>query len=176
MDDGYAIPAATVRDVDLSGVDPALAAEIRRLGDLMERGEETPEQFSELVRLVLGAGHSTKAEYLLRRNLEGVANGPALYRDLFGTEKPDEFATAIEAFGEQFGVELELVENRDFLDQVYHTRAGSPRWDVFRLLGKPCEVRFDYGDPDAVAADVSSLSDDEYLLMQWVDGVWEPAN
>src|SRR5690242_17470920 len=119
MDDPFAIPAATVRDVDLSGAEPTLAAEIRRLGALMERGDEMPEQFAELVRLLVRAGHPRKAEYLLRRNLEVVADGRALYRELFGTARPDEFAAAVEGFRRQFGVGLDFVSSRGFLDGLY---------------------------------------------------------
>src|SRR5690242_19240359 len=119
MDDGFLIPAATIQDVDLSAADPELATEILRLGHLMERGEETPEQFAQLVRLLVQAGQTSKAEYLLRRNLEGVADGLALYREMFGTARPDEFAAAVEGFGAQFGVGLEFLSSRGFLDGLY---------------------------------------------------------
>jgi hypothetical protein len=173
MSEGFAIPAATVQDVDLSAVDPTLVAEIRRLGDLMERGEETPEEFAGLVRLLAEAGHPAKAEYLLRRNVEVAAGELALYRELFGTAKPDEFAAAVEAFAEQFGVGVEFVSSRGFLDALYRVQPGPPRSDAFALLGEPCEVRFDFADPDFVAADVWSDTDDRYLLLRWVRGLWE---
>jgi hypothetical protein len=174
MEDPSAIPAATVQDVDLSASDPALAAEIRRLGGLMEHGDETPEQFAELVRLLVRAGHSRKAEYLLRRNVEGVAEGPKLYRELFGTARPEEFAAAVEGFQRQFGVGLEFVSSRGFLDGLYQVRRGPPRSCAFRLLGEPCEVRIDYADPDLVVADVWSESSEEFLLLRWVGGTWQP--
>lgn len=175
MGDGFAIPAATVQDVDLSATDAELAAEIRRLGDLMEHGDETPEEFACLVRLLVNAGHAAKAEYLLRRNWEVAAGELVLYRELFGTAKPDEFAAAIEAFAGQFGVGLESVGSRGFLVAFYQVRPGQPRSDAFVLLAEPCEVRFDYSDPDFVAADASSESDERYLLLRWVRGVWELA-
>lgn len=174
-EDPSAIPAATVQDVDLSAADPALAAEIRRLGDLMEQGDETPEQFAELVRLLVRAGQPRKAEYLLRRNIEVVADGPALYGELFGTARPDEFAAAVEGFRTQFGVGLEFVSSRGFLDGLYRVRPGPPRSDAFRLLGGSCEARIDYSDPDAIAADVWGESDEEYLLLRWVGGTWQLA-
>lgn len=175
-DNPSAIPAATVQDVDLSGVPPATASEIQRLGQLMECGEETPEQMARLVRLLHEAGFRAKSEYLLRRNMETVADGSALYRELYGTEKPDEFAAAIESFAEQFSLDLELLEERDFLDRLYHTNPRSARFDDLRLLSEPCEVRFYYASEDAVEADVSSLADEEYVILRWINGVWEPAD
>ncbi len=175
-DDPTAIPAATVQDVDLSGVPPVTASEIQRLGQLMERGEETPEQMAQLVRLLHEAGFCAKSEYLLRRNMETVADGSALYRELYGTEKPDEFAAAIDAFAEQFSLDLRFVEERDFLDRLYRTTPQSSRVDEFRLLSEPCDVRFDYASEDAVEADVSSRQDDGYTILRWINGVWEMAN
>jgi hypothetical protein len=174
--DPSAIPAATVQDVDLSQVPPTTAAEIRRLGQLMERGDETPEQFAQLVRLLHQAGFGAKSEYLLRRNMDVVADGAALYSELYRTEKPDEFAAAIDAFAEQFSLDLELVEERDFLDRLYRATPRSARFDEFRLLSEPCEIRFDYGSEDAVEADVSSLANEEYMILRWINGVWETAD
>lgn len=175
-DDPSVIPAATVQDVDLSSISPATALEIHRLGELMERGDETPEQMAQLVRLLHEAGFRAKSENLLRRNMETVADGSALYCELYGTEKPDEFAAAIEAFAEQFSVSFELVEEHDFLDSVYRTMPGSARFDDFRLLSEPCEVRFNYGTEDAVEADVSSPKDEEYMILRWINSVWELAD
>jgi hypothetical protein len=172
MDDPSVIPAATVQDVDLSAAEPALAVEIRRLGDLMERGEETPEQFAELVRLLVRAGQRHKAEHLLRRNLEVIADGLALYRELFGTARPDEFAAAVEGFKEQFGVGLEFLSSRGFLDARYRVLSGPRQAQMVRQLGEPCEVQFDFADPDVVAADVVGQSDEEYRLLRWEDGRW----
>lgn len=104
MNDPSKIPAATIQDVDLSSADPTVAAEIIRLGNLMEWGKETPEQFVELIGLLVRAGHSEKTEYLLRRNLEVVADSPGLYLELFGSVRPDEFAAAVESFQRQFEV------------------------------------------------------------------------
>ena len=173
MGEGYAIPAAHIQDVDLSAIEPALAAEISRLGALMERGEETDEQFSQLIRLLVRAGRDRKAEYLLRRNIEGAADGQALYRELFGTAKVDEFAAAVKAFSAQFGVGLELMSSRGFLDSVYRMSPGPLRTDAFELLASPCEVRFDYSDPEVIAADVSAQSDMRYLLLRWANGDWQ---
>jgi hypothetical protein len=173
--DGFAIPAATVQDVDLSATDVALADDIRRLGDLMEYGNETPEEFTRLIRLLVEAGKTSKAEHLLRRNVEVAVGGLALYRELFGTAKPDEFTAAVEAFTDQFGVGLEFIRSRGFLDGLYRMQPGSPGSGVFALLGEPCEVRFDFADPDFVVAAVSSESDERYLLLRWVSRVWELA-
>jgi hypothetical protein len=108
--------------------------------------------------------------------LETVADGPALYRELFGTARPDEFAAAVEGFRTQFAVGLEFVSSRGFLDQRYVVRPGPHRSDVFRLLGEPCEVQFDYADPDAVVAAVRSLSHEEYLLLRWAGRAWHLAD
>jgi hypothetical protein len=174
-DDPSPIPGATVQDVDLSGIPPATAAQILRLGQVMERGDETPEQMAQLVRLLHQAGFGAKSEYLLRRNMETVADGLALYRELHGTEKPDAFAAAIEAFADQFSLDLRFVEERDFLDRLYRTTPRAARFDEFRLLSGPCEVRFDYASADAVEADVSGLADEEYMILRWINGVWEAA-
>jgi hypothetical protein len=168
----FAIPAATIRGVDLNGADAELASEILRLGALMERGEETPSQFGQLIRLIHQAGQEAKAEFLLRRNIEGAADGHALYRELFGTEKPDEFAAAIKSFKEQFAVGLKLVKPGGFLDAVYRTVPQKARFDVFRLLSEPCEVRIDYAKEDGVEAEVSRSESDDHLILRWVNGVW----
>jgi hypothetical protein len=175
MGDQTEIPAATVQDVDLSDADPALAAEVRRLGDLMELGHETPDEFARLVRVLVEAGQRAKGEYLLRRNYEVALGGLGIYRELFGTEKPDEFAAAVEAFGTQFGVRLEFIASRHFLEGDYRVNPGPPRADEFALLREPCEVRFDFAGPDFVAADVTKESDQRYQLLRWVRGVWELA-
>jgi hypothetical protein len=172
MPEKFAIPAATIRDVDLNGTDVELASEILRLGALMERGNETPAQFGQLILLMHQAGHYAKAEYLLRRNIEGVADGHALYRELFGTEKPDEFAAAINGFEEQFAVRLKLVKPGVFLDAVYSTVPQKARFDVFRLLNEPCEVRIDYAKEDWVEAQVSRFESDDHLILRWVHAVW----
>jgi hypothetical protein len=52
------------------------------------------------------------------------------------------------------GVGLEFVSGRGFLDALYRMRPGRPWTDAFALLGEPCEVRFDFADPEFVAADV----------------------
>jgi hypothetical protein len=175
-EDGFSIPAAHIQDVDLSGVEPAVAAEIRRLGRLMESGDDTPPQFAQLVRLLNEAGFSRKAEYLLRRNLDVAEGGQTLYYELFGTEKPHEFATAIEAFGEQFSLGLELLDEKDFLTRIYRTTPKLVRFDELRLLSAPCEVKIDYACKDAVEADVCSLVDEQYMILRWVHGVWQAAD
>src|SRR5262249_54518036 len=140
---------------------------------LMGRGKETAEEFSQLVKLLHQVGCTDKAEYLLRRNLEVGKESESLYRELFGTEKDEEYSAAIAAFADQFSVELELRENREFLDNDYRTEPRLTRFDEFRLLNEPCDVRFDYSNKDAVEADVSSMESDEYLILRWVNRVWE---
>jgi hypothetical protein len=172
VDDRFAIPAATIQDLDLSLADPALAAEIRRLGALIEHGEETPEQFARIVELLVQAGHTQKAEYVLRRNQDVVANGPALYDQLFGRQKPTEFEAAIDAFRVQFGVRLQLVDSPGFLEAVYHSAPGPLASDRPILLGQACEVAFAYAQPHMIEAEVSCLADDAFLQLNWVNGKW----
>jgi hypothetical protein len=107
--------------------------------------------------------------------MDTVADGSALYRELYGTAKPDEFAAAIQASAEQFSIALELVKERDFLDRLYRATPRWARFDDLRLLSEPCEVRFDYACEDAVEAEVSSLVGEEYLILRWINGVWEAA-
>lgn len=173
MSEGPAIPAATVQDIDLTASDAALAAEIQRLGNRMELGNETPEEFSKLVCLMVQAGHVAKAEYLLRRNVGAAAGGQTLYQELFGTAKPDEFSASIAGFSVQFEVKLDFVTTHYFLDAVYRIQPCSRRLDEFSFLLWPCEVRFHYSEPDFVSADVSSGSGKGDWPLNWVGGVWE---
>jgi hypothetical protein len=106
MDDehGYAIPAANIGDTDLIALAqtiPDAATGIARLEALMNRGEETKEEFRRLCQLLFDVGSIAAAEYLLRRNLDDY-EGKALYTRLFGTAKQEEFDAAIEAFECQF--------------------------------------------------------------------------
>src|SRR5262245_58399644 len=110
-DDRFAIPAANIGDTDLVALaqtNPAAAKEIARLEGLMNRGEETNEEFLHLCRLLFDVGSVAASEILLRRNLD-YYEGHALYVRLHGTAKQEEFAAAIEAFKSQFDVDLVLV-------------------------------------------------------------------
>lgn len=183
-EDKYKIPAASIGDTDLGAVartDPGAAKEIARLEDLMGRGEETKEEFLRLCQLLFDVGSVPAAEILLRRNLE-YYEGETLYAQLFGKEKPTEFEAAIEAFSSQFGVALSLAEKHEFLVSTFHSDAGLPRDDDFRLLSKCCEIKFGYIEQDTIEADVilrdpvrEDFDADEYLLMHFVNGVWEIA-
>jgi hypothetical protein len=107
-DDRYAIPAANIGDTDLAAVartPPAAAEEIARIEQLMNRGEETKEEFLQLCQLLFDVGSVAASEILLRRNLDHY-EGHDLYVRLFGTTKQEEFQTAIEVFQSQFEVEL----------------------------------------------------------------------
>lgn len=88
-DDEHAIPAANIGDTDvvaLAQTNPAAATEIARLEDLMNRGEETKEEFLHLCQLLFDIGSVAASEYLLRRNLD-YYEGHALYVRLFGTAR-----------------------------------------------------------------------------------------
>jgi hypothetical protein len=120
MDDSV-IPAASITDVDLAAVarvDPDAAVEIARIGDLLNRGKETAEDFFRLVRLLHRVGQFRQAEYLLRRNFEIGEGGFDLYLELFGTTRQEEFSAAIEAFREQFALDLNFIESRNFLNST----------------------------------------------------------
>jgi hypothetical protein len=175
-DDPTAIPAATIQDVDLSHLPPDTAAEIHRLGRLMELGDESPTEFAQLIRLLHQAGFRAKSEYLLRRNADVIADGRALYRELYGTEKPDEFAAAVEAFADQFSVALELLSDDRFLHRAYRTTAGFTLSDEFHLLSDPCEVSFSYALENVIEAGVFNTAREKYLVLCFLNGVWESAD
>ena len=187
MDDEnkYAIPAANIGDTDLvtlARTNPDEAKEIARLEALMNRGEESDEEFLRLCQLLFDVGSTAASEYLLRRNLDGC-EGRALYTRLFGTTKPEEFDAAIEAFQSQFDLPLEFVAQSGFLVSRFHSSGGPPRSDAFALLSKPCEIKIGYVEQDKVEADVTLLDPgrdvfhaDECMLMFFVNGVWEIAD
>ena len=187
MDDDheYAIPAAGIGDTDLDSVaqsNPVAAKEIARLEDLLNRGEETNEEFLRLCQLLFDVGSVAAAEILLRRNLD-YYEGEALYATLFGTEKQDEFDAAIQAFELQFNVQLSLKERTNFLELTFHSDGGPPRSDDFSLLSRQCEIQIGYIEQDKIEADVvlhdpdrEVFQADECLFMYFVNGVWEIAD
>jgi hypothetical protein len=182
---GYAIPAASIGDTDLVALaqtNPEAAKEIVRLVALMDRGEETKEEFLRLCQLLFDIGSTTEAEYLLRRNLDYYEDR-ALYTRLFGLTKVEEFDAAIEAFRSQFDLKLVLVAQNDFLVSTFHSNGGLSRSDALALLSSPCEIKFGYIEQDKIEADITLLDPgrevfegDECLLMFFVNGVWEIAS
>jgi hypothetical protein len=182
---GHGIPAANIGNTDLVALaltDPAAAKEIARLEDLMNRGEESKEEFLRLCQLLYDVGSREAAEILLRRNLDHY-EGEALYLRLFGTTKPDEYAAAIETFKSQFGVELRLVKQDDFLVKTFHSDGGPVRSDSFAVLSNPCVIKIGHIERDRVEADVTPLDADrdvfdleECLLLFFVDGAWTKAS
>ena len=184
-DDRYAIPAANIGDTDLVALaqtNPAAAKEITRIEDLMNRGEETKEEFLQLCQLLFAVGSIAASEILLRRNLD-CYEGHALYFRLHGTAKQEEFAAAIEGFKSQFKVDLVLIAEKDFLISLFRSDGGPQRFDDLDLLSRPCEIKFGYIEQDKVEADVTLLDlgrevfdADECLLFFFVNGVWEIAD
>lgn len=184
-DDRYAIPAANIGDTNLLALaqtNPVAANEIARLDDLMSRGEETKQEFLKLCQLLFDVGSVAASEILLRRNLD-YYEGHTLYARLFGTAKPEEFQTAIDAFKSQFDVDLVLHAEKDFLVSVFHTNGGPPWFDDFALLSRPCEIKFGYIEQDKVEAYVTLLDPgrevfdaDEFMLLSFLSGVWELAD
>jgi hypothetical protein len=185
QEDATAIPAANIGDTDLAALartNPPAAREIARLVGLMNRGEETGEEFRRLCELLVEVGSAAAGEHLLRRNLD-FYEGRALYDRLFGTAKPDEFAAAVAAFASQFAVELVPVAAPDFLVATFRTGGGPQRPDAFALLSRPCEVKIGYVERDRIEADVipsdpgpGTRDAHEYLLLHFVNGVWELAD
>lgn len=179
------IPAANIGDTDLDAVartNPAAAREIARLEKLMHQGEETKEEFLRLCQLLFDVGSVVAAELLLRRNCD-YYEGHTLYFKLFGTEKSEEFAAAVEAFKSQFDLELDRVAQPDFLVTKFRSKGGPPRFDSFALLSRPCELSIKYVEQDLIEADIC-LDDpgrrvfdaDECMVLEFVNGVWELAD
>jgi hypothetical protein len=188
MDDEerHAIPAANIGNTDLVALaqtNPAAAKEIARLENLMNRGEETKDEFLQLCQLLFDVGSVAASEYLLRRNLNHY-EGHALYLRLFGTARQEEFEEAIEAFESQFDVDLVLIAKKDFLVSMFRSDGGRPRLlDAVALLSRPCEIKFGYIEQDKIEADVTVFDPgqevfdpDECMLLFFVNGVWELAD
>ena len=175
MDDApFDVPAADIGDLDLSSLPPATAAEIERLNALMVDGEETPQQFVSLVRLLRDGGFERDAEYLLRRNLIVLDEaGPPIHHELFGSEKPDAFEAAIAAFARQYAVALELTDEIDFLVRRYRSAPLPGSQQSLPMLGAACEVKFDYVDPDSVGASIESLTEEGFLALRLFAETWE---
>lgn len=187
MDDEerYAIPAASIGDTDLDAVaqtNPTAAKEIARLEDLMNRGEDTKDDFLRLCQLLFDVGSLADSEHLLRRNLDGYEGG-YLYTRLFGTLKEEEFSAAVGAFKSQFDLDLVLAEKNDFLQCTFQTAVGPPRSDDLQLLSHPCEIKIGYIQKDKIEADINLqkpdcdvFNHDECLFMYFVNGMWEVAD
>lgn len=181
-DDDYLIPAASIGDVDfdeLERTNPDAAREIRRINSLMINGEDSKAEFLRLCRLLFDVGKHTASEYLLRRNLD-CYEGAALYGELFGSAKEDEFNVAIDAFRVQFEVELNHIRDEAFLVRYYHAVNCPARFDDLRLLSQPCEIKFGYIERDKIEADIMLLDPGrdvfkarDCLLLFFVNGVWE---
>jgi hypothetical protein len=184
-EDRHAIPAANIGDTDLVALaqtNPTAAKEIARLVDLMNRGEETKEEFLQLCQLLFDVGSVESSEYLLRRNLD-YYEGYSLYVRLFGTARQEEFDSAIEAFKSQFDVDLVLIAEKDFLILNFRADGGPPRSDAFALLSRPCEIKFGYIEQDKIEAHVTLLDPgrevfdgEECMLLFFLNGVWELAD
>jgi hypothetical protein len=171
MSDNHDIPAASIGETDLAVVAlrfPEAAREIARLEDLMHRGEETKAEFHRLCELLHEVGGTKDAEYLLRRNLE-YYEGQELYRRLFGTAIPDNFARAVARFGEEFGLALTMHKERGFLDQEYRSDPLDHETARFNILDDPCVIRFSYSHRDFVVADVADAAANEAEAVNYYD-------
>lgn len=171
-DHGYAIPAASIANINIGAIESRsrkAACEIRRLGNLMEKGEDTKEDLGQLIQLLFEMDEKTEAEYLLRRNLEIGEESHTLYLKLFGKQKIKLFREAIAGFATQFHTELAIREESDFLDETYLL---PPYQTIPPLPSGPCEVRFDFSERDFVSSDVCQLEGNEYVVLKWVEDQW----
>lgn len=185
MSDESGIPAASIGEVDLEVVArrfPEEAKEIARLESLMHCGEETKDEFRRLCELLHHVGGTKDAEYLLRRNLE-YYEGWELYQRLFGTAVPDDYTRAIERFSEEFGLELTLEKERDFLDREYLSEPLDDETPRFNVLNQGCVIRFSYSHRDFVIADAADADANEAeevnyfdlntnIFLRWQGGRW----
>lgn len=177
-----AIPAANIGNVDLVAIaekHPVAAKEISRLATLMYRGDETPDEFRRLCELLFEVGATVDSEYLLRRNVSDAVD-EALYAELFGTSKREDFDAAVAAFRCQFEIELSLVQEHDFLVCKFRSVGCRRRDDAFRLLSCPCEVEIGFIERDRIEAEIvldepgrTVFNQDECLSLNFISGVWE---
>jgi hypothetical protein len=182
MDDEYEvpdeakIPAANIADVDLSDIAeqaPEVAAEITRLGEFLRRGDETPEEFRRLCQLLFDNGKVSKAEYLLRRNLDEGDENHVLYLRLFGREKEAEFARAIEGFQAAFKAKLHHKKSFGFLYTAYELEPMSVEEAYHPLFAEETvEVWFDYSEKDVITAQVANMNLGGFIILQWTGGKW----
>jgi hypothetical protein len=182
MDDEYEvpdevkIPGFNIADIDLSDIAeqaPEVAAEITRIGELMHFGDETPEEFRLMCQLLFDYGGISDAEQLLRNNLEEGDETHALYLRLFGREKEEEFAKAIEDFQTAFKAKLRHKETSGFLNTAYELEP-LPVEEAYHPLfaEESVEVWFTYSEIDAVTAHVENMELGGYVILQWVSGTW----
>lgn len=167
----------------IEAADPSALVALRRFEKLQCKRKATERDFVDLVKLLHRAGCSTEAEYFLRCNLlvakderspyEDDKDRLALYVELFGTAKQEEFAAAIAAFSEQFAAKLTRGAGTTFW-LGYHTVPRRACFSKYRMRNEPCIVRFEYEQRATIEAWLECLSDpDQLLVLRWVNGVWE---
>lgn len=170
----YADPAA------IAALDSAAAAEYARVTALIYRDEdEMWADLIQLVKLLHRVGCTREADSLLRANLLVRESGRAIYVELFGTAKQDEFSTVIDAFAAQFFAELEPAGSHGLFYRWYLTKPQHNCLRQYRLRDEPCSVVFNYdgnsaaGD-DYFQAEIQSLKlDDQLIFLRWIKGSWE---
>lgn len=180
------IPAAGVDSITIENIkrrNPELGIEIERLNNMLIEGSESEAEFLRLCELLAVVGEDEKSEQILRANARvGEASGD-LYKRLFGDESQRALSRAVEEFGRQFGVNMRLVGLNGLFSRTYsfHARGClSPLgWaDVF-LPNTDYIVQFDFGDGDAIRADIDAVSDTRDAIATWslpllfLDGKWE---
>jgi hypothetical protein len=167
----------------IGAASPGASRALRRFEETWSRGRGMRRDFYDLVRELHHAGCTAEAEYLLRSNLllgdddglslsvDGV--GLALYRELFGTARREEFAAAIRAFVARFSAPLTGGAGGGFF-VGYETAPGAACLGRYRLRGVRCAVHFEYASRDHVEAQLWSLADEDQLLhLRCRGGVWE---
>jgi hypothetical protein len=187
MADESAIAAVAMPllDVDaIEGADPSALVALRQFEGRWAAGKATRRDFLDLVKLLHRIGCSTDAEYLLRINLlvaseedESLSEEKdrlALYMELFGAAKQEEFAAAISAFSKQFSAKLTNGAGSTFL-AGFHTVPRSACLKKYRLRNEQCYIRFEYEKKDFVEGQLESVKpdSDQLVFLRWVGVVWE---
>lgn len=183
MKNPHVIPSASISGIDLQRIesDSANAArEIIRIGELLDHGNETEEDFIRLCDLLYAHGEPAKSEELLRCNIaeEGDAYYRA-YRRLHDFTADIGFEKCILAFEAQFGVQFKKVMNSRFLRRDYISEPTiitvNTDPDIARFLATPCRVEFRY-HPDGCIADIYSIAttfpESDYLLLKFSVDSW----
>jgi hypothetical protein len=157
---------------------------LRKFEGLWSDGKATERDFLGLVKLLHRVGCPTEAEYLLRTNLLVFAEDDqppyedkarlAVYVELFGTAKQEEFAVGIAAFSKQFSAKLTHARRDVSFWHGYNIKPRRACLGRYGLRDEPCYVNFEYQAKDCIEAQMwSSKSEDRLIFLGWAQGAWE---
>ena len=182
MIDPNQIPAATIGDIDLSTaakLSPEDAAEIKRLGGLLDEGRDTIGDLILLCELLNKHGKTSKAEELLRCNI--VVNGDEAHKAYvrhYGNTAELALSSAIAEFATQFGVQVHTIDGHRFLKVECESRplklTDNMEPQVRQFLANECVISFSY-DPRGCTADIGAEKAElyhSYILMRHLNGLW----